>query len=157
MIGAWSRALDTNREVITVGDYNIDLLEGAKKTSIHEKLYAQYESQILTRGAIQIVKRPTRFHSSCLPSLIDHVYTTNQDNIIFENIGTGTSDHNLIGVKRRNGAVSQKPRMIKQRVFANFKEKNYREELQKIRWEDVEDCEDLEEAVSLFTTKLTNV
>ena len=62
---------------------------------------------------------PTRFHTNSSPSLIDHVYSTSPERLQVENFPWGASDHNLVGIRRKNGAAVDRPRMMKKRVFHN--------------------------------------
>ena len=82
-VDIWSKVIDEQKEVCVVGDLNWDLLEENIQSSLHEKINNIYNDKILPRGVVQMVKGPTRFHSACRPSKIDHVHTTNPERLIW--------------------------------------------------------------------------
>ena len=100
---------------------------------------------------------PTRFHANSSPSLIDHVYSTSPERLEVENFPWGTSDHNLVGIRRKNGAAVDRPRMMKKRVFHNFSQEEFRKEVGKEDWDEIVEIEDLNEAAEKFNSKLGGI
>ena len=100
---------------------------------------------------------PTRFHTNSSPSLIDHVYSTSPERLEVENVPFGTSDHNLVGIRRKNGAAVDRPRMMKKRVFHNFSQEEFRKEVEKEDWDKIVEIVDLNEAAEKFNSKLGGI
>ena len=96
---------------------------------------------------------PTRFQANSSSSLIDHVYSTSPERLEVENVPNGTSDHNLVGIRRKNGAAVDRPRMMKKRVFHNFSQEEFRKEVEKEDWDRILKIEDLNEVAQTFNSK----
>ena len=104
-----------------------------------------------------MVKGNTRFHANSNPSLIDHVYTNEPAKVEVENVRYGTSDHNLIGIRRKNGATVTRPRMMLKRVFKNFKLTNFLRDISEEDWEQITQIEDLDDCVEEFERKFVSI
>ena len=99
----------------------------------------------------------TRFSSTCSPSLIDHVYSTHPEHTKTENVPWGSSDHNLIGVKRKNGLVVEKERMIRKRVFKDFNRMSFNTDLENTNWLELLNMNDIDACVEQFDSKFLRV
>ena len=95
--------------------------------------------------------------SGCSPSLIDHIYTTHPEKLIVENNVWGSSDHNLIGFKRKNGSVVENERMVQKRVFKNFKVDHFQKDVSEEQWNDILKEEDIDICVDLFNSRLCRI
>ena len=63
-----------------------------------------------------MVNKPTRQRGTSKSSLIDHIYSSESEKVEVENIAWAGSDHNLVSMRRKNGLVGDKPRVIQKRV-----------------------------------------
>ena len=54
--------MNTNKETLVVEDMNIHLNMENKMIRIHEEFHEKYVQKILTKGIVQVVKNPTRYH-----------------------------------------------------------------------------------------------
>ena len=156
-VSKWEEALDTGREVLVAGDMNIDLLGDTQMSQLHSSLYSHLRLKILPRGVQQMIRGPTRYHSGSKPSLIDHVYSSSPEKVEVENVSYGSSDHNMIGIRRKNGAIIDKPRTVKKRVFGNFRNEDYHKKLAGTDWDEITNVGNVDEAANLFNSKLVQI
>ena len=70
---------------------------------------------------------------------------------------TGMSDHKLLKFTRFSKSFKPKPRFIRKRMFKNFDDKKFRQELAESKLEEVLDCSDTNEAAELLVNKLNKV
>ena len=86
-------------------------------------------------------------------------YWTNQpekvSNIFTKSVGA--SDHTLIAGTRNTKVLISKPRLIKKRSFKNFCPTTFLNAVRKICWLDIYLCDDVNNAVELFTDEITKL
>ena len=156
-VNLWSDALEREKEVNVIGDFNINLKENVKMSSLHTRLYDSIQKEIHPKGVLQMVKGVTRQQGSSKSSLLDHIYSTESEKIEIENVPWAGSDHNLVGMKRRNGVIGDKPRIIQKRVFHHFNTADFLKDIAEQNWKEVEDSKELDEAVEMFEKKMVSV
>ena len=157
-LSKWEEAAEQGKELMVVGDLNVDLMDREEqRDQLQKKLFKQLQQRIQSRGILQLIRGATRYHSRCRPSLIDHVFVTNPEKVEVENLSWGTSDHNLISVRRVNGFIQERPRMTRKRVFVNFTTKEFEKKLSEVNWKEIEEYEEIEEAVTWFDSKFLEI
>ena len=60
VVHQWGEALDGEKEVTLIGDFNIDVKENKRMTPMHAKLFEPIRCEILSRGVAQLIKKETR-------------------------------------------------------------------------------------------------
>ena len=103
-----------------------------------------------------LVKEPTCFTKSALPSLNDVILTNNiRQCMNVQNFNCGVSDvHNLISVQIK-GDINQRKHIFKTyRSFKNFSEENFLKDLEKINFDDIIGNENIDSAYCNFETQL---
>ena len=107
----------------------------------------------------QVVKKPTRI---CRKA--DRVKSSTCIDLIFTNVSElcskvisipiGCSDHNLIAFGRKTKIPKQGQKVIFKRIFKNFNEYNYCNEVREVDWSDVLQKEDPDLALRAFDSLL---
>ena len=129
------------------------------QTSSTYKLKSLIESlfdRILPLGTVQCVNGPTRFENGVAASGLDHFWTTNPNKL--SDVHTyfhGSSDHKIVIGTRFTKCVVRNQRYVKKRSYKNFKANVFIDAIQSTSWWDLYSCENPEEAVEIFTNKLT--
>ena len=85
-VNLWSDALEREKEVNVIGDFNINLKENVKMSSLHTRLYDSIQKEIHPKGVLQMVKGVTRQQGSSKSSLLNHIYSTESEKIEIENV-----------------------------------------------------------------------
>ena len=160
----WENALKTDVECIVVGDLNIDHTKWTKsdlsKSSITHKLKPLIEKlfdRILPHGAVQCMTGPTRFENGSASSGLDHFWTTNPNKLSEVHGYFHGSDHKVLIGTRYTKSIIRHSRYVKKRSYKNFSPNEFLAAIQATSWWEVYRCEDTENAVQIFTQKLTNI
>ena len=159
-IDQWERALATGLECHLLGDCNIDaqvysrpdIAEKAHNKKLKPMVEKLFES-IFPHGFSQLVTSPTR-----QDSILDHYYSNRPCKIspvIAEN--RGGSDHKLIIATRYAKPIKRQQRYVTKRSYKNFKADEFKAAVKNILWFDLYQCEDVEQAVAIFTRKITTI
>ena len=164
-IEQWELALSEGKEVICLGDINIDHLKWAKSNlppnCITAKLRPLIEvlfEKIIPLGVSQCVTGATRSWPNQEDSGLDHVYTNKPDKLSpVLTINQGGSDHKLLFVTRFSKSLQRNVRYIRKRIFKNFDQNQFKEEVKELKWWDVYSCECVNTAVGLLSSKLTAI
>ncbi len=132
-----------------LGDLNIDWNE--KDCPMKARLL----SLAHTCNLSQVVKKPTRI---CRRA--DEVKSSTCIDLIFTNISelcsksisipVGCSDHNLIAIGRKTKIPKRGQKIILKRIFKNFNENNYCNEVREVDWSEVLLEEDPDLALGVF-------
>ena len=156
-LSQWEAALSENKEVVVLGDCNLNFLTFNEACSDHvadaqtnklKSLVQALFSRILPLGVTQCVQVATRHWPGHTPSGLDHLYTTNPSKLSdVQAVFQGGSDHKLIFATRYSKSIVRKPRIIKKRCYKNFDPEKFIQELQNTRWWDIYACTDVNEAV----------
>ena len=162
-IDQWERAILEGKEVIVLGDLNLDFLtwtsdiNNPHNTKL-KPLVNQIFERILPQGVVQCVTGPTRYWPGCEPSGLDHFYTNRPEKLSeVQRIFQGGSDHNLILATRFSKAIITKPRIIKKRSYKNFNPTEFIAAVRSCSWNNIYSCRDINTAVDLLTYTLTEI
>ena len=156
-LNQWERALDSGKEVVVLGDFDLDYFELTNMGQL-QPLTDQLIEQIYPHGVQQLVQGPTHSWPGQANSCIDLIFTNRP-----EKVGPaqaeirGSSDHRLIFVRKHSKTVGESTRYVRKRSYKNFDEKAFREAVENISWFDVYSCNNVDLAVDRFTTKLTEI
>ena len=156
-LNQWERALDSGKEVVVLGDFNLDYFKLTNMGQL-QPLVDQLIEQIYPHGVQQLVQGPTHSWPGQANSCIDLIFTNRP-----EKVGPaqaeirGSSDHRLIFVRKHSKTVGESTRYVRKRSYKNFDEKAFREAVENISWLDLYSCKDVDLAVDRFTTKLTEI
>ena len=107
-LSQWERALDEDKEVIVLGDMNINHLEWTRTDLPHtnqtykvKSLISDLFSRILPYGVSQLVTAATWSRANQPESGLDHLYSNNPSKLSpVQVLQCGGSDHKLIGCTR---------------------------------------------------------
>ena len=69
----------------------------------------------------------------------------------------GQSDHKLITSVRYAKVVQTSQKFIKKRTYKKFDERKFLGEIEKVEWWPVYSCDNVDDALALFTSKITNI
>ena len=153
----WDRALTTGKEVIVMGDCNIDHLKFSRAGSLQPLVDAMLE-RIYPHGVVQCVQGVTHSWPGQNPSGLDHVYTNAPEKLSPVQVKVcGSSDHRFILATKYAKNIKEKIRYCQKRSYRNFDEKVFMEEVGKLSWWEVYECSDVDKAVDIFTKKLTDI
>ena len=106
----------------------------------------------MSLGLTQLISQPTRVTPSS-KTLIDHIYTSNEDNISYVRVNKQTiSDHYAIfGNRKLNCAVNRHSHQtITYRSFKHFDENAFINDLRQVPWEILESFNDVSECVQIW-------
>ena len=159
-INQWERAIATGLECHVLGDCNIDA-QVYSRPDIAEKphnrklkpLVEKLVESIFPHGFSQLVTSPTR-----QDSILDHYYCNRPSKIspvVAEN--RGGSDHKLIIATRYAKPIKRQQRYVTKRSYKNFNSDEFKAAVRNILWFDLYQCEDVEQAVAIFTRKITTI
>ena len=149
----WEQALATGKEVMVLGDINLDHFRFDRAGGLQPLVDAMVE-RIYPSGVVQCVQAATHFWPGQTPSGLDHIYTNVPEKIGQAQVKIcGSSDHRLVMVTRHSKNIKQNIRYCKKRSYKNFDEKVFMEEVNKISWWEVYSCNNVDIAVDIFTKK----
>ena len=161
----WEIALVEGKEVIVMGDINLDFLKWTRtdlassdSTFRLKPLIEALFSRILPHGVTQLVKEPTRTCSGQPESGLDHIYSNRPDKCsdIYVEF-SGGSDHKLLKFTRFSKSITRSVKYVRKRCFKNFKPEKFIEKVRQISWFNVYMCQDPSKAVELLTKYLTSL
>ena len=153
----WEKAISTGKEVIVMGDCNLDYFKFSDAGQLQPLVDLLLE-RIYTHGVQQCIKAPTHSWPGQQDSCIDHIYTNTPDKLSRAQVITrGSSDHKLILATRLSKSIKQNIRYCKKRSYKHFDEEKFLMEVDNISWWEVYACEDVDVAVDTFTKRLTDI
>ena len=156
-LNQWERALDSGKEVIVMGDFNLDYFKFSNSGQL-QPLVDKLVEQIYPHGVQQVVQGPTHSWPGKTDSCIDLIYTNRPEKVGKAQAQIrGSSDHRLVLVSKHSKSVGESIRYVRKRSYKNFDEQAFRAAVQNISWFDVYSCQDVDLAVEKFTTKLTEI
>ena len=119
--------IDTeNKEVIIVGDLNLNYLKSSDHLDIKQTF--------TVNGYSQLIKKPTRI-TSTTATLIDVIQTTQPSNITKSVVvPADLSDHDMVGCVRKLHNLKSKPKTIKCRNFTRYDANTVCKELHGIQY-----------------------
>ena len=114
--------------------------------------------RIFPLGVTQCVRTATRYWPGQQPSGLDHLYTTNPAKLSdVHTVCQGGSDHRLIIATRQSKTIRRSQRIVRKRCFKNFNKEAFIKALQSTKWWDIYSSDDVHEASTLLTNKLTYI
>ena len=160
LIEKWECALNEGKEVILLGDINIDSLKWFKdglpsSDPIHKlrPLIDLLQEKIMPFGVYQKVAVPTHMES-CL----DHLYTNKPEKLCdIMAVNNGGSDHKIISTVRYAKNIDRNVRYIRKRCFKNFNADAFKDEIRGVSWFDVYMSKNVNDAVRKLTSRITNI
>ena len=160
----WEKALQEDKEVVVLGDMNIDFLKWTKNvptTSIAYKLKPLVEKlfdQIFPHGVIQCVSVATRYWPGQTPAGLDHIYTNKPQKLSeIQAVHQGGSDHKLLFVTRFSKALKNNPRIIKKRSYKHFEANKFIAAVRNINFWKIYSCDDANVATDLLSNDLNKI
>lgn len=140
----------TTKEIIIMGDFNIDLL---KTHASWRLIYEQYCLQ-------QVIDIPTRITATS-KTLLDHIYVTNKENIIeICSPVCGRSDHNAVCITwAKKGIKIPKigHKTIQYRCFSKFNEDSFLLDLSQANLQEVYQYTDPDSALEFWLQRFNAV
>ena len=161
----WEMAILENKEIICMGDMNIDFLKWSNASQPSNEpndrqkhLTTQIMDRIIPHGFVQLISVPTHFWPGQKPSGLDHLYSNHPEKLSEVRAEfQGHSDHKIIFAIRNSKAPVSNPRIIRKRSYKNFDPTQFLQAVRNISWWEIYSCEDVDSAVQLFTNKLNNI
>ena len=160
----WERALLEGKEVLVLGDMNLDFLKWTKTVPTNSMahrlrpLVDNLFSQILPYGVTQCVSVPTRQWPGEQSSGLDHIYSNKPEKPSDIKVDhQGASDHKLLFVIRYSKIVINKPRIVKKRSYRNFDPSQFLLAVRNMNFWNIYSCDDVEEAVKILSDDLNKI
>ena len=118
------KAAMKSKNIIVVGDFNIDILEKSKEKTNLNHIFKSYNLK-------QLIKKPTRIDPTSLKKkTIDHIWISdNMRELKTSNTMIGISDHLGVFVKLKNKIETQVPPKIKVRNYKKYNKENFSSEV----------------------------
>ena len=165
LLDQWEQALNTGLEVVVCGDMNINHLDWALPSNMQsgqtkklKPLIEQLFDRIFPHSVTQCVSGATRVRAGQSGTGIDHMYTNRPGKLSqVQAQYWGGSDHKLIFATRYSNMIRKNIRYVKKRSYKNFNTEAFLDEVAKIKWWDIYQCEDVDTAVKLFSEKFTRI
>jgi Reverse transcriptase (RNA-dependent DNA polymerase)/Endonuclease-reverse transcriptase len=132
-------------DIILAGDLNIDLLKSDVNTRLLTDIFKSYNMSLLNSN------RPTR-HSDNINggTLIDHIFTSVQNNSIFDIINYDCSDHKVVLSALDLPVVRPRDKFKYTRKFSEENWKTFTDLMLKENWQTVYDQIDIDEKSEVF-------
>ena len=161
----WETALGTGMEVHCLGDMNLNHcnwtdtnLPRTNQTYKLRDLVSALFSRIIPLGVSQHISGATRHFPGQVSTGLDHYYTNQPSKLTqVEKHYCGGSDHMMVSGIRRSRSFKSSPKYLRKRSYKNFDHQLFVNAVKQISWLDLYLCEGVDEAVELFTEKITNI
>ena len=155
----WEKALDTGKECVVMGDFNLDFLNfHCNQNSRLQPLVDELYSRIVPHGVKQCVVGATRQgRVGQEDSGLDHLWTNNPGKMSQVYTKYNGSDHKVIMGVRYNKLIKNRTRYVKKRSYKNFNEAVFLDKIRSTSWWDVYQTVDVNGAVELFTKKINSI
>ena len=159
----WEKALDSGKECIVMGDFNLDFLtfnneEYTPSARRLKPLVNELFSRIVPQGVKQCVVGSTRQgRSGQCDSGLDHLWTNNPTKMSQIYTKYNGSDHKVIMGVRFAKMVKTNVRYVRKRSFKNFEESVFLQKIRSLSWWDLYQATDVNKAVDIFTKKVSHV
>jgi len=144
--------LDEQKEVILLGDFNKDLLNGNINTK-----WTEYMTSL---GFSQHINEPTRVVEGKSSTIIDHIYSNFPSNITFIDVPRiGLSDHFPVFLTRkiRHNESKHSHHTISYRSFKHFNEEDFTKDLEQVPWDVIKVFDDVDDAIDSWYSLLNVV
>ena len=111
--------LNENKEVVVIGDVNLDFLKWNNQNSMYDyqkNLSNLIFENIFPHGVVQCIDEATHYWPGREPGGLDHLYTNHPERLSHPHVtGNGGSDHKMIMCTRFTRQSITKPRIITKR------------------------------------------
>ena len=161
----WEQALMEGKEVIVMKDANLDLLKWTKSdlpsndsTKRLQPLIESLFRRIFPLGVAQLVDVPTRAWPGQPESGLDHIYSNRREKLsdVYTE-SAGGSDHKLIKITRFSKSLKRNVRYVRKRMYKNFMDEKFCQEVRELRFWDIFACENPSWAAQMLTYKMSNI
>ena len=161
-LGQWERALQSGAEVHSMGDFNLDSESLHGSNGRHQPLVDALLRQVAPLGVVQCAPGGTwtpQGRQRGRPAGLDHHWTNRPEKLSpVEALAMGHSDHKLISAVRYTKILKEVgQKYTRKRSYKKFDKSKFEEELRKISWWQVYQCESVDEAVMVFSKCLTSI
>ena len=137
-----------NKEVIVMGDFNVNYLNATNK---------DFKTTINTLGYKQIVTTATRTTENS-STLIDIILTNTATNISEVSVfALSLSDHDMVVCTRKVNRFKFEPQTIKCRNYSHYNENDFCDDVKNINWTSLESINDVNSALNFFNTTLGEI
>ena len=144
-----SKANETPKEIILLGDVNVNFLDSTNGKD--------FKPILNLFGLKHLIHKPTRITDST-STLIDIIGTNNPVTIRDARvIPTGIGDHDMVGCVRKINLAREAPRQITCRNYRNYDPEKLKEDLRNSDWLHVMNCVDVNEAWGYMKDMLSGV
>ena len=138
-----TNVVKTNKEIIILGDFNIDYNEIDKR---------DFKSLLNILELKQVITEPSRTTEKS-STLIDLIITNRPDNITNKGVFPNSiADHDMIACSRKINNICYNPKTIKCTNYTNYSPEELKSNVAKIDWSSVYDATDVDLAVQYFTS-----
>ena len=122
-----------NKNIVLMGDFNINLLKHESQVDISE--FLEY---MLSNCLTPHIIKPTRFTSHS-KTLIDNIFSTFFHNCITGNITVDISDHfaQFLSIPLKYKTTNPSTNLIQQRDYTNFDETQFISDLKRVNWQSI--------------------
>ena len=160
-INQWKRALDSGKEVHTIGDFNIDSQSLLTSKGNQKQLAEKLLNEIIPKGVTQCAPGATwtpQGGQRGQVSGLDHHWTNRPEKLSEVQAQIiGKSDHKLITAVRYAKVIKMGEKYIRKRSYKRFDEGKFLEEVSRISWWPLYVSENVDESVELFTKNMTAI
>ena len=157
-------AANSQEKIIITGDANL-CADSWLRENYDRKSVAQPLQDCLLRNGLEIQNVGFTFQADHMQtsgmvsqSALDHVYNSViiKDRITVNKLQNSSSDHLPVKIKyNMDTKKTSHKKSITKRSFKNFTKERWNEALEEEDWLDVEECEEVDEMVSIFTKNVT--
>ena len=164
-IDMWKKALGEGKEVMVLGDINIDFLKWSQQnlpvndSSVRLKqLNDQLFNRIFPLGVSQLVSKATRVSPTDPPSGLDHIYSNKPDRCSDVSVEfNGGSDHKVLKITRFSKSDVRSMRYVRKKSFKNFCPTKFCAAVQQISWFELYMCDSPTKAAQILTGNLSDI
>ena len=160
----WEKALDTGKECIVMGDFNLDFLtfhrNNPSSSQAHrlKPLVEELFARVVPHGVKQCVVGTTRQgRVGQADSGLDHLWTNTPGKMSQIYTKFNGSDHKVIMGVRFAKMIRNSTRYVRKRSYKNFDEEQFLKCVKQLSWWDLYQETDVSQAVELFTNKINNI
>ena len=160
-INQWEQALNENKEVLVVGDVNLDFLQWTVDESKYHRLQNLSQlifDKIFPHGVVQCISEATHYWPGRVPKGLDHLYSNQPEKLSHPQVvSNGGSDHKMIMCTRYTKQTIAKPRMVSKRSYKNFDPYVFLNRIRSLPMWQVYSCGDPETAVKVLSKFINDI
>ena len=165
LLKIWRECTEKDSDFIAMGDMNVCALRMNDPTYEHKALASKIKDFLLEEDCSQIIQDYTRIRKvgdQVQRSSLDHATVNCPGKIVEQKVvGLGCSDHMGIILKKLSREIRPNPRSIKKRIYKNFDQQKFREDIIKAKmdglFEPVVNAQNEETANDLFIKVYTTI